>query len=311
MPQTPPLQIFKPGLHTAMNGAVLQFSEADLQKTVAAYDPTKHEAPLVVGHPAHDDPAYGWVQALQFAGGALDAIPAQVNPDFAEMVASGAFKKISASFYAPNSPANPVPGIYYLRHVGFLGATAPAVKGMRAPQFAATEEGVLTFEFAEPPPITTHQEPTVIESEKAALEAENTRLRAELAAARRTAVHAANVAFCESCAGVLPDHRALAVEIADQLAAQPVPLEFGEGDQKAPLLTHFKAFLKALAAPVQFGEAATRERAAPDAGIADHDADAQFADTATPERLAQHKAVLAYMEAHKTDYKTAANAVVK
>lgn len=294
-----------------MNGAVLQFSETDLQKTVAAYDPTKHEAPLVVGHPAHNDPAYGWVQALQFADGAIDAIPTQVNPDFAEMVASGAFKKISASFYSPNSPANPVPGVYYLRHVGFLGATAPAVKGMRAPAFADTEEGVLTFEFAEPPPITHHQEPTVPQEEIAALTAANTRLQAELKKLKAAQVHAENAAFCEQCPGVLPAHRATAIEIADQLAALPTPLEFGEGDQKAPLLTHYKAFLKALPPVVQFGEAATRERAAPEAGIADHDEDAQFAETATPERLAQHKAVQAYMVAHKTDYQTAANAVVK
>jgi len=144
---TPPksLQIFKPGTHTAMSGQALSFSESDLQATVAAYDPAKHEAPLVVGHPVHDTPAYGWVQALSFNEGGIDATPAQVNTDFADMVAAGAFKKISASFYSPSSPSNPVPGVYYLRHVGFLGGAAPAVKGMRAPAFADTEEGVVTF----------------------------------------------------------------------------------------------------------------------------------------------------------------------
>jgi len=140
-----PLQIFKPGRHTAMSGQALAFSESDLQATVAAYDPAKHEAPLVVGHPAHDMPAYGWVKALQFSEGGIDATPAQVNTDFADMVAAGAFKKISASFYSPNSPANPVPGVYYLRHVGFLGAQAPAVKGMRSPSFGDSDEGVVTF----------------------------------------------------------------------------------------------------------------------------------------------------------------------
>lgn len=151
MPNTTPpaqpkrLQIFKPGLHTAMSGQALQFLESDLQATVAAYDPAKHEAPLVVGHPAHDDPAYGWVSALQFNEGGIDATPAQVNTDFADMVAAGAFKKISASFYSPTAPSNPVPGVYYLRHVGFLGATAPAVKGMRTPEFADNEEGVVEF----------------------------------------------------------------------------------------------------------------------------------------------------------------------
>ncbi|MDD2809302.1 peptidase, partial [Rhodoferax sp.] len=121
------------------------FAQADLQATCAAYDPTLHEAPLVVGHPAHDLPAYGWVKSLTFNEGGIDATPAQVNPDFADMVAAGAFKKISASFYGPSAPSNPVPGVYYLRHVGFLGAQPPAVKGLRAPQFADVEEGVLTF----------------------------------------------------------------------------------------------------------------------------------------------------------------------
>jgi hypothetical protein len=138
------IEIFKPGKHTAMNGAVLNFSESDLAASAAAYDPAKHEAPLVIGHPKHDDPAYGWVKSMSFADG-LDAEPHQVDPAFAEMVGRGAFKKVSASFYTPDSPQNPVPGIYYLRHVGFLGAQPPAVKGLRAPEFAENEEGVIEF----------------------------------------------------------------------------------------------------------------------------------------------------------------------
>jgi hypothetical protein len=139
------IQIFKPGKHVCSSGATLSFSDVDLAATAAAYDPAKHEAPLVVGHPRTDDPAFGWVGKLAFSDGALDVEPQQVNADFAEMVNSGAFKKISAAFYAPDSPSNPVPGVYYLRHVGFLGAQPPAVKGMRAPQFSDAEDGVVEF----------------------------------------------------------------------------------------------------------------------------------------------------------------------
>lgn len=152
---TAALHIFKPGQHTAMSGSTLAFSEADLQATVAAYDPAKHEAPLVIGHPTHDLPAFGWVQSLRYSDGdgnegqGLYAMPAQVNPDFADMVAAGAFKKVSAAFYGPSAPNNPVPGIYYLRHVGFLGAQPPAVKGLRNPAFADDEDGVVTLEFSE------------------------------------------------------------------------------------------------------------------------------------------------------------------
>lgn len=145
--KTPPLiQIFKPGRHTAMSGAALAFSESDLQASAAAYDPAKHEAPIVVGHPKTDGPAYGWVKSLGFSEGGLEAQPDQVDAAFSEMVAAGRFKKISASFYSPDSPSNPVPGVYYLRHVGFLGAQPPAVKGLRAPEFAEAEEGVVDFE---------------------------------------------------------------------------------------------------------------------------------------------------------------------
>ncbi|MDG6304415.1 peptidase, partial [Glaesserella parasuis] len=36
-------------------------------------------------------------------------------------------------------------GSLYLRHVGFLGAIPPAVKGLRNPVFAEGEEGVVDF----------------------------------------------------------------------------------------------------------------------------------------------------------------------
>lgn len=144
-----PIQIFKPGKHIAASGDAHNFSESDVAATIAAYDPALHEAPIVVGHPRHDLPAYGWVKALSFADGALDAEPQQVDPAFAELVDAGRFKKISASFYAPDSPSNPVPGVYYLRHVGFLGAQPPAVKGLRSPEFNEADEKVISFDFSE------------------------------------------------------------------------------------------------------------------------------------------------------------------
>jgi hypothetical protein len=137
-------EIFKPGRHIAMSGDALNFTEADLQAAVAAYDPAVHEAPIVVGHPKDNAPAYGWVGKLEFADGAIHAEPKQVDPAFAEMVEAGRFKKRSASFYTPSSPANPKPGTFYLRHVGFLGAMPPAVKGLKDVAFAE-QEGVVEF----------------------------------------------------------------------------------------------------------------------------------------------------------------------
>lgn len=139
-----PIQIFKAGQRTDSNGVTRDFTEAQLRATVAAYDPAKHEAPIVVGHPKHDDPAYGWVKSLSYADG-LEAEPQQVDPAFAELFDAGRFKKVSASFYSPDSPSNPVPGVFYLRHVGMLGAQPPAVKGLRNPEFNETEKGVIEF----------------------------------------------------------------------------------------------------------------------------------------------------------------------
>jgi len=137
-------QIFKPGRHTASSGTTLDFSEDQLQAAVKAYDPTLHEAPIVVGHPKDNGPAYGWIKSLSFADGAIEAEPQQVDAEFAEMVQAGRFKKRSASWYLPDSPNNPKPGTLYLRHVGFLGAAAPAVKGLKEVQFSE-EEGVVEF----------------------------------------------------------------------------------------------------------------------------------------------------------------------
>lgn len=140
------LPIFKVGRHTDMSGATLEITEADLEKTVAAYLPSRHEAPLVVGHPQHDAPAWGWVAALSLVDGILWATPHQVDAAFAQQVATGRYKKISASFYTPNAPSNPFPGVYYLRHVGFLGAQPPAIKGLPDAMFREAEPGVVVWE---------------------------------------------------------------------------------------------------------------------------------------------------------------------
>lgn len=142
------IHIFKAGTHTAMSGQALSFSESDLQASARAYDPAVHEAPLVVGHPKADAPAYGWVKSLAYSENGLHAEPDQVDAQFAELVGTGRYKKISASFYPPASPSNPVPGVYYLRHVGFLGAQPPSIKGLKPAEFADTDD-CITIEFSE------------------------------------------------------------------------------------------------------------------------------------------------------------------
>lgn len=141
----PVLEVFRAGTHTDAAGRRVTISPEDLRAIAEAYDPALHEAPIVIGHPADDAPAYGWVRRLRVESDRLLAEPDQVEPQFAELVRDGRFKKISVAFYGPDAPGNPRRGGWYLRHVGFLGAQPPAVRGLRAVQFAGGDEGVSVF----------------------------------------------------------------------------------------------------------------------------------------------------------------------
>lgn len=142
-----PLHIFKPGRWTTMAGEIIEFSQADLEATAAAFSPAVSKAPIVIGHPATDDPAQGWVASLQATPRGLFATPAQVDPVFAEAANAGRYGALSAKFYRPQDSNNPAPGVWYLKHVGVLGAQNPAVKGLDDPAFAGAEDdGCVCFQ---------------------------------------------------------------------------------------------------------------------------------------------------------------------
>lgn len=320
------IEIFRAGAHTDIHGNTHTLSEADLAASAEAYDPALHEAPLVVGHPKLDAPAFGWVKSLQAASDRLAAIPSQVQAAFAEQVAGGAYKKVSASFYPPAAACNPVPGVWYLRHVGFLGAMPPAIKGLRPVEFGEGDEDVVVIEFGEmdlaSAPSAHTQEETVSNEELAALREQNAALRKKLdeliadrtkdAAMRQ---HAEHVAYAESLVeqARIP---ASSVPLVAMLrgVVHPLdgaPVEFGEGNARQPLDTALCAFLESLPARVEFGEQATRERAVGD-DKEDADAEAvEYDKNADPDRVALDKKIRAHMKAHTVDYLTAARAVIK
>jgi len=132
-------EIFRTGTHTALDGKVLTYTESDLDAIVSSYDPAKNEAPMVVGHPKLNHPAFGWVKELKREGDKLLAYAEQIVPEFAEMVNQGLFKKRSIALNADGT----------LRHVGFLGAVPPAVKGLADVEFGdgETADGE-SFEFS-------------------------------------------------------------------------------------------------------------------------------------------------------------------
>ncbi|KGJ19316.1 hypothetical protein [Paracoccus sanguinis] len=141
------IEVFRTGRFTPMQGAPLSFTAADLRAIADSYDPETAPAPIVVGHPATDAPAFGWVRAFEFDATAdrLYADVAEMEPAFSEAVKAGRYKKVSLSFFRPEHSANPIPGTWYPKHVGFLGAAAPAVSGLRNVHFADDEDAAVTF----------------------------------------------------------------------------------------------------------------------------------------------------------------------
>ncbi|MFN3523928.1 MAG: hypothetical protein ACK4YQ_16905 [Phenylobacterium sp.] len=142
------VQAFKAGKHRAIDGRVYEFSEADVAAIAASYDPALQAAPVVLGHPKTNDPAWAWVKGLKVEGGVLVADLERVAPAFAEAVDDGRYRYRSAAFYAPGDPSNPKPGAWYLRHVGYLGATPPAVKGLET-AFSGEAESFVAFGVAD------------------------------------------------------------------------------------------------------------------------------------------------------------------
>lgn len=135
------IEIFRGGKQTDSKGRTHD-GDALIDKAVNNFDAKHHEPPIVVGHPKDNAPAFGWVDGLKKAAdkgvNVLLAKFKQVVPEFEGLAKKGLYKKRSASFYPDGR----------LRHVGFLGAAPPAIKGLAEMNFSDDEAD--TFEFYDP-----------------------------------------------------------------------------------------------------------------------------------------------------------------
>jgi hypothetical protein len=126
--------------HAGNFGSKGAYTEQDLDEIVNNYDPSFHEAPAVIGHPENDAPAYAWVEGVKRQGASLLGKLKQVEPSFERMVQDGLFKKRSIALYRGDKGLS-------LRHVGFLGAQPPEVKGLADVRFVDNTEVIeITFE---------------------------------------------------------------------------------------------------------------------------------------------------------------------
>lgn len=310
------IEIFRAGRHTDDLGTVHNFSAADVAGMVASYDPALREAPLTVGHPAHNLPAYGWVKGLALNGaGNLAMDTHQVQPQFAEMVDAKLFKKRSASFYPPTHANNPKPGNWYLRHVAFLGAQPPAIAGLAD---FAEGDSTGTVNFSEPLFNQEHirmneelqKQLVASQAQAAAADAARTKAESEAAVATSKLAQFAETAQRERVAGftsfceaqikagcLLPKEKDAAIAVMTTLADSK-EVSFAEaGATKTVAAVDWLKDLIARAKPaVSFGEhvvgASTDGRASKDMSDADVD-----------------KLAKAYAVQHKVNYAEAISAV--
>jgi len=86
-------------------------------------------APIVIGHPQNDTPIYGVVTGLRVSGDQLFGFAEDLSDSFRRELREGKAPRYSAQFFAPENPGNPVPGRWFLKHVGFMGPPPPIVRG--------------------------------------------------------------------------------------------------------------------------------------------------------------------------------------
>jgi len=140
------INVFRAGDQTSAQGVSRTFTEKDLQQVVENYDPSVHEAPLVLGHQGDSDslPSYGWIKGFARQGKNLYA-DVEFTDVAKDLVKDGHYRKVSISFYSPDSTINPHKGKWSARHLALLGASPPAVKGLEPFTFSEWGE---CFDFA-------------------------------------------------------------------------------------------------------------------------------------------------------------------
>ena len=133
------IHVFKSGEQTSSKGNSRKFTKSEINQIKNSYNTKVHEAPLVLGHAGDDDskPAMGWVKGFLTKGDDLYA-EVDTTPAMDKLLKDKYYKKVSISLYPPKMDINPHPGKWSARHLAFLGASPPAVKGLE--DFAEGED---------------------------------------------------------------------------------------------------------------------------------------------------------------------------
>lgn len=95
-------------------------SREDIAMTARAYKASVFEAPVIVGQGLDTSPALAMVKSLEVQNGdTLMMRIGDVDSEFAAALLAGQLRTPFVEFYEPTSPANPAPGAWSLRRVGW------------------------------------------------------------------------------------------------------------------------------------------------------------------------------------------------
>ncbi len=134
IPETFDIEVFRTGDY----GDKGSFAKDDLEQIADDYVADRHEAPVTLDH-RQNGPAEGWVTQLRRVGDRLIATLDRLSPELRERLSTGSYKKRSIELYRKH-PDTERP---YLKAVSFLGAAAPAVRGLSDPVFADDNTSIL------------------------------------------------------------------------------------------------------------------------------------------------------------------------
>lgn len=134
------IELFRAGHQVDSAGNGRDWTASDIDEIIRNHS-DETAAPIVIGHPKVDAPAYGWTGELKRDGNTLLGRFEKVEPTFAEMVQDGRFRRRSVAIGHDKDKG------FYLRHVGWLGAAAPAIKGLSDVQFNDEEAELHEFSY--------------------------------------------------------------------------------------------------------------------------------------------------------------------
>ncbi len=238
------VEVFRAGEQTDSTGRTRNWNSSDLEEIVNNYNAKTHEAPIVIGHPKENAPAFGWVEGLKTDGKVLFAKFKQLVPEFVNAVKNGMYKKRSISLYPDLT----------LRHVGFLGAIPPAVKGLADIKF--TEKDSFTIELETS---SLKKGPVKMTEKKSNNYSEINHLRTQLKKEQMKNKRSEFKEFVNklhSEGKIVSESQETIIELM-QAMDEAGKFEFSEG--KTAVLDKFREYLKNQPIMVEFGETVKEE----------------------------------------------------